>query len=119
MYAFAAPQNVEKLESVFKEELGSVLRDGFSQEEMNAAKSGFLQSRQNSRADDRTLVSTLAENLFLDRSLQWDAAFEEKIDALDPGTVLKSLRRHLDPGKLSIVKAGDFKEGMDGDRQDR
>lgn len=49
--------------------------------------------------------------LFLNRTLAWDAALEEKIQALTPERIGTALRRYIDPAKLSIVKAGDFAKG--------
>jgi zinc protease len=45
-YAIYAPQNAEKLEAAFKEEIDKALKEGFTAEELKAAKSGYLQSRQ-------------------------------------------------------------------------
>src|SRR5213078_547296 len=45
-YAIYAPQNVERLEAAFKEEIARALKDGFTEDEVQAAKSGWLQSRQ-------------------------------------------------------------------------
>jgi zinc protease len=109
MYAYAAPQNVEKLEAVFMEEMNRAIRDGFSQEEIDTARSGYLQSRQNARADDGSLCGRLETYLFLDRTLAWDAELEKKIQSLTSEEVLAAMHRHLDLSKISIVKAGDFK----------
>ena len=46
MYAIAAPQNTGKIETAFKEEMARVLKDGFTPDEIEAAKAGILQSRQ-------------------------------------------------------------------------
>ena len=51
-FAIYAPQNVERLEAAFKEEIARALKDGFTEDEVKAAKSGWLQSRQVSRAQD-------------------------------------------------------------------
>ncbi|MDQ3666367.1 MAG: insulinase family protein, partial [Acidobacteriota bacterium] len=103
-----APQNVEKLESAFKEEIARILKEGFTAEEIAAAKSGYLQSRQVTRAQDASLANALASYLFLDRTFAWDAEFEKKIAALTPEQVVSAMRRHIDPTKIIIVKAGDF-----------
>ncbi|HLR04400.1 MAG TPA: pitrilysin family protein, partial [Pyrinomonadaceae bacterium] len=55
--AIYAPQNVDKLEAAFKEEIARMLKDGFTAEEVEAAKSGYLQSRQVSRAQDNELLN--------------------------------------------------------------
>lgn len=107
-FAIYAPQNVAKLEAAFKEELERALRDGFTAEEVKAAKAGWLQSRQLSRAQDGELVARLASYLFLGRTLAWDAEFEKKVEALTPEQIVAALRRHIDPSKLTIIKAGDF-----------
>ncbi|MCG3162245.1 MAG: hypothetical protein JMDDDDMK_03485 [Acidobacteria bacterium] len=106
--AIYAPQNVTKLEAVFKEELEKALKDGFTAEEVKAAKSGWLQSRQVSRAQDNELVNTLSNGLYLNRTLAWDAGIERKIEALTPDQILTAMRKHIDPARITIIKAGDF-----------
>jgi zinc protease len=106
--AIYAPQNVEKLEAAFKEEIARMLKDGFTAEEVEAAKSGFLQSRQVSRAQDNELASRLNNYLFLGRTLQFDADLDAKLKALTPEQIVAAMRRYIDPSKITIVKAGDF-----------
>ncbi len=107
-YAIYAPQNAARLEAALKEELARALKDGFTAEEVDSARGGYLQSRQVSRAQDPELSGKLAEYRFLDRTLAWDAAFEAKIRALTPEQIGAALRKHLDPARLSTFKAGDF-----------
>ncbi len=85
-----------------------MLKDGFTAEEVEAAKSGFLQSRQVSRAQDNELASRLNNYLFLGRNLQWDADLDAKLKALTPEQISAAMRRHIDPSKITIIKAGDF-----------
>lgn len=106
--AIFAPQNVDKLEAAFKEEIARMLKDGFTTEEVEAAKSGYLQSRQVSRAQDNELASRFNNYLFIDRTLQWDAELEAKIRALTPEQINVAMRHHTDPSKLTIIKSGDF-----------
>jgi len=106
--AIYAPQNAAKLEAAFKEELARALKDGFTADEVEKAKSGWLKSRQVSRAQDNELVNVLAIGLFLDRTLVWDAEMEKKVEALTPEQILAAMRKYIDPGKITIVKAGDF-----------
>lgn len=108
--AIYAPQNVDKLEAAFKDEIAKMLKDGFTAEEVAAAKTGWLQSRQVSRAQDDELASRLNSYLFFNRTLRWDADLEDKIRALTPDQVSAAMRRHIDPSKITIVKAGDFKK---------
>ncbi len=106
--AIYAPQNVDKLEAAFKEEIARMLKDGFTAEEVEAAKSGYLQSRQVSRAQDNELLNRSNTYLFLGRTWQWDADFEAKIKALTPDQINAAMRKYVDPSKLVIYKAGDF-----------
>ncbi|HYY98974.1 MAG TPA: pitrilysin family protein, partial [Pyrinomonadaceae bacterium] len=106
--AIYAPQNVEKLEAAFKEEMARAVKDGFTAEEVAAAKSGYLQSRQVSRAQDNELAGRLNNYLFLGRTLAWDEELERKVAALTPEQVNAAVRRYIDPSKLIIVKSGDF-----------
>lgn len=109
-YAIYAPQNVEKLEQAFKEELEKVAKEGFADEELKAAKSGYLQSRQVSRAQDASLAGTLANNLYLNRTMDWDADFEKKVEALTPAAVKAAAAKYLDYSKITVIKAGDFEK---------
>jgi zinc protease len=106
--AIYAPQNVEKLEAAFKEEIARMLKDGFTADEVEAAKSGYLQSRQVSRAQDNELAGRLNTYLFLGRTLQFDAELDAKLKALTADQIVAAMRRHIDPAKITIVKAGDF-----------
>ncbi|MCI0337386.1 MAG: insulinase family protein [Acidobacteria bacterium] len=110
-FAIYAPQNVAKLEAAFKEEITRVLKDGFTADEVKAAKTGWRQSRQVSRAQDKELAGRLRNYAFLNRTLAWDAEFEKKVEALTPEQITAALRKYIDPAKLSIVKAGDFAKG--------
>ena len=108
-FAIYAPQNRDKLEAAFKEEIEKALKDGFTADEVKAAKSGWLQSRQVSRAQDNELVNRLRSYAYLGRTVSWDAELEKKVEALTTEQITAAMRRHLDLAKISIVKAGDFK----------
>lgn len=106
--AIYAPENADKLEIAFKDELGKAIEGGFTNEEIAAAKSGWLQSRQLSRAQDRELSGRLNNFLFLNRTIAWDADLESKIKALTPEQINAAIRKYITPDSITIVKAGDF-----------
>jgi len=110
-YAIYAPQNAEKLEVAFKEEIDKALKDGFTADELKAAKSGYLQSRQVNRAQDAGLATSLSNNLYVNRTMQWDAEFEKNVEALTPEKVKAAMQKHIDYSKFTIIKAGDFSKG--------
>jgi zinc protease len=107
-FAIYAPQNAARLEAAFREEIARMLKDGFTAEEVKSAKSGWLQSRQVSRAQDRELAGRLNSYLYLGRTLAWDADFEKKVSDLTPEQIVAAFRKHLDPNKITVMKAGDF-----------
>jgi zinc protease len=107
-FAIYAPQNVTKLEAAFKDEIARMLKEGFTEEEVKAAKSGWLQSRQVSRAQDNELARRLNSYLFLNRTLAWDAELEKKVTSLTAEQINTAIRKYIDASKITIVKAGDF-----------
>ncbi|MFD2573114.1 M16 family metallopeptidase [Spirosoma soli] len=107
-YAIYNPENAERLEKAFREELEKAAKEGFTAEEINAARSGLLQSRVVSRAQDPSLAGTLNNYLYLNRTMNWDADFEKKMESLTPEQVNAAMKKHIDPAKISIIKAGDF-----------
>jgi zinc protease len=108
--AIAAPQNVDKVEVAFKEEMEKALKEGFTADEIAAAKSGWLQSQNVNRSGDSPLSSVLAGRDYDDLTMTFDADLENKVSALTSQQILDAMRRHLDMSAVSIVKAGDFKK---------
>ncbi len=107
-YAIYAPENAEKLETAFKEEIQKVISEGFTKEELEAAKSGWLQSQTVSRSQDNRLASSLNNNLFYDRKMAWDKALEEKVMNMSVEQINAAMKKNIDPTKITIIKAGDF-----------
>jgi zinc protease len=113
-FAIAAPQNIPKVESAFKDEMAKALREGFTQKEMDADRDGWLQSRQVNRAEDASLCRMLNSLDFDGRTLAWDQTLEDKVKALTPQQVDQAMAKNIDPAKISIIKAGDFKKVATG-----
>jgi len=109
-YAIYAPENLEKLEVAYKEEIQKVLDDGFTDEEIEAAKSGWLQRQTVGRSEDGRLVGSLNNNLFLDRDMKWSKELEDKINNLSAADIHNAMKKHIDLSKFSYVKAGDFEK---------
>jgi zinc protease len=107
-YAIYNPENAERLEKAFREEMEKVVKEGFTADEIKAARSGYLQSRMVGRAQDPSLAGTLNNYLYLNRTMNWDADFEKKLESLTPEQVNAAMKKHIDPSKISIIKAGDF-----------
>jgi zinc protease len=77
---------------------------------MDADRSGWLQSRQVSRAEDGSLAEMLVSHDLDDRKMSWDEELEKHVTALTPDDVAAAFRRNLDPARVTIIKAGDFKK---------
>ena len=105
-----APQNRERVERAIREELVRAVRDGFSADEVEAAKVSVLEARRLARSQDRALAGRLSHYLFVKRTFAWDIDFENKIAALTPAQLNAALRKHIDPARLSVVVAGDLKK---------
>ncbi|HSM61415.1 MAG TPA: insulinase family protein, partial [Longimicrobiales bacterium] len=110
-FAIFAPENLQKVEEAFRDEVAEVLAEGFTDEEIETARRGYLETRQLSRAQDASLSSQIASHLYFDRSFAYDADFEAAVRALSTAEVNEALRRHLDLSKMTFVKAGDFGSG--------
>lgn len=108
--AIANPQNAPKAEASFKDELALTLKDGFTAEEVTAAKKAWLEERQVHRTGDGALAALLIARERYGRTLQFDQALEAKVAALTPEQISAAFRRHIDPTAMSYVKAGDFKK---------
>jgi zinc protease len=109
-FAISNPQNAPKVEASFRDELAKTLKDGFTADEVAAAKKAWLQERGMSRSEDGALVGLLGVRQRFDRTLKYDESLEAKVAALTPEQITAAFRKHVDPANLIFVKAGDFKK---------
>lgn len=107
-YALFAPENAERLVTAFREEVERALDHGFTPEEVEAAKRGWMQRQDVIRATDFQLVTTINTGLLLDRDLFHDQEVEARVMALTPDQIQEAMRRHIDPDAITMVRAGDF-----------
>src|SRR5450830_562462 len=105
--AIAAPQNIDKVDRAIQEELQTVVRDGFSQDELARAKSGIRQQREQARAQDEAISNGWIGLLDLGRSFAWAGQLDDRIAALTLEQVKDALRRRFNPAQLSVVMARD------------
>jgi zinc protease len=107
-YAIFAPENADAVVAAFRDVIDGVLSDGFTADEMEAARRGWLDRQQNSRANDGTVAGQLGSQLYLDRTYEFTAAQEDAIRALTVEELNAVFRQNVDPSKISIFRAGDF-----------
>jgi hypothetical protein len=108
IYASANPENMDRLKKAIDEEVARLLEKGVTEDELALAKQGYLQRQQVGRTNDRSLAAVLAQTLEADRTMEYHADLERKIEALTPDEVVAALRKHFDPEKLAVALAGDF-----------
>ena len=106
--AIAAPQNIAQVEASFRDEMQTILRDGYSAEEIEISKRSWAQNRQVGRSQDSSLVGQIETHMHYDRTMQWDADLEARVLALTREQVLEAMQRHIDLDAMTIMKGGDF-----------
>jgi zinc protease len=107
--AIFAPQNQAKVEQSLQDALARSLKEGFTQQELDQARSGLLSLRRLSRAQDEVIASQLAGNLHLGRDFMVSQRVDDAIEQLTLEQVNAAWRRYVDPSKLVYAWAGDFK----------
>lgn len=108
VYAITNPTNMPKVISAIREEIELLLKDGVTQEELAAAKKGYLERQLVDRSDDKQLVNLLANTAYLDRTMQFYEQQEEQIDSLEVEQVTAAFAEHFDFSDYAVVAAGDF-----------
>ena len=108
VFAAFAPENLDRLEEVLAEELNKVVDTGFTEEELESGRTGFLREQILVRSDDARLASLLANGLYLDRDLYFNAEREARLAEVTLEEINAAVRRWLDPDTLSVALAGDF-----------
>jgi zinc protease len=109
--AISAPQNSERVEASFRDELATVLRDGYTEQELAEAKQSWAQQRQIARTQDGGVAATLGLWTHVGRTMAWDAELEARVQALTVTEVRDAMRRHLDVTKMTFMRGGDFEDG--------
>ncbi|MFJ9450141.1 MULTISPECIES: M16 family metallopeptidase [unclassified Herbaspirillum] len=105
--AIAAPQNLGKVDAAIREELQRLITEGFTAEELERAKSGIRQQREQSRAQDDTISNGWVNLLDLDRTYAWAAQLDERIAALTLDQLNSTLRKRIVPANMSVAIARD------------
>ncbi|MEM6777594.1 MAG: pitrilysin family protein [Planctomycetota bacterium] len=108
LYAITNPANKDKLLTVIREEIDRILADGVTADELEKAKTAYLQSQRVRRTGDAALAGMLLSSMFNERTLMYHAEHEQQIRDATVESVNAALRRFVDPDKLIMAVAGDF-----------
>jgi zinc protease len=104
------PLNMDKVDALIGEEIGKFLKDGLSLDELDSGKKAYVDQLKVQRSDDGALALQLANGLFVGRNFDYYANLEKKIETLTPAEIQKAYQKTLDPKRLIIIHAGDFKK---------
>ena len=108
IFAISNPENAPKVSAAIQDELQRLLRDGITESELEAAKSGYLQEQQISRSSESMLAMLIEAYNFAGREILFLEQQEQAISKLTVNDVNAALRKHLQPERLFVVQAGDF-----------
>ena len=110
--AISAPENAVKVEASFRDEISILLKDGFTDAEIAAGKTSWLQSQQLNRDQNAGLAGRLATHARHGRTMAWDAELEKKVQALTSAQISAAMRTYIDLSAMTFMKGGDFTKAV-------
>ena len=110
LYAITNPQNKDRLMEVMKEELVRIRDEGITEEELAEAQTAYLQASRVRRSSDNSLTSELLGTIFNGRTMSYHAEHEAQIKAATVESVNAAIKKYIDPERLVVAVAGDFKD---------
>ena len=117
MFCISNPTNTEKVVETVREEVDKMLSSGVTMDELEKAKESFLTNRQGGRARDGQIGADLLKNLKGGRTMDFHTQSDQRISQLTKEQVDAALKSVVDPGRLVIITAGDFKAKSEGETQ--
>jgi zinc protease len=95
LYATSSSSNADKVLGSLKSILSEVLKNGFSAEQVEKAKSAWMQKRKSTLGDESEFVTTLVDSLFDGRDFEAIAAFDEKIKSVNHSQATAAIRKYV------------------------
>ncbi len=108
VFAICNPENIDKVDSGANEEIRKIIKSGIPQEELDAARKGYLEEMKVDRGKDALLASMLRESLHLGRTFAYYSDLEKKVKELTPYEVQRALESYISADRLIVIRAGDF-----------
>lgn len=108
--AITNPVNIDRVESAFMDELTKFLSEGPSAQEVEEAKKALLESQKVARTSDAGIAGQIVGNLNIGRTFAHESELEKRTREVTADDVKAAFRKYVDPKKLVIVRAGDFKK---------
>jgi zinc protease len=110
LYAITNPENKDRLVAAIRDELDKIRSAGITEQELNEAKTAYLQAAKVRRASDGSLANELLSTIFNGRTMQHYAEHIDQIEAATVDSVNQAVRKYIDPEQLVMAIAGDWKE---------
>ena len=88
---------------------------GISDEELEQAKKGYLQSLAVQRTTDGSILGLLSSSTYEKTTMADQEKYEAAIRQLTAKQVGQALKKHIDPKRLLIITAGDFSAAKKSD----
>ncbi|MDO4263019.1 MAG: pitrilysin family protein [Deinococcus sp.] len=107
-FAIYNPGVREKLSAAMQEEFRRVAQGGFTEAEINNAKSGLLEEARLSRTQDSALAGALLLQADLGRTFAFDQQWEERVAAVTPEQARAAFVKYINPDDLVEIQAGSF-----------
>ena len=104
------PENTKKGMAAMLEEITKLATTGVTADELKLAKQGLLEAFQRDLSSDGAVLRMLHDGLYLDRKTDFWAKRNAALDALTVEQVNRAAQRHLRPGSLVKIIAGDKKK---------
>ncbi len=102
------PANIGRVTAAVMDELQRFLKDGPTEREVDDARRAFVESQKVGRSSDAAIAGQIVSNLDTGRTFAFAAEQEKAILALTPAAVAEAFRKHIDPRRLVVIRAGDF-----------
>jgi zinc protease len=104
------PVNIDRIEKAVMEEMADFLAKGPSKDEVADAQKAVLEAAKIGRTGDAAIAGQIVTNLQLGRKFSHTSDMEKRIAALTAEDVTAAFRKYVDPKKLVVIRAGDFKK---------
>lgn len=103
-----APENRDRMLAAVNEELARALREGFTEAELQRARTSLLEQRRRNRAQDEVLASELLWHFEVGKTFSEMSDNDARLQAVTLPQLGETLRRYIDPAGFVTGVAGSF-----------
>ena len=104
------PENSKKGMAALLEEITKFVSAGITAEELDGAKKGLRAGFERNLSNDGAVLGMLADGLYLGRTMEFWMKQNAAVDALTLDQVNAAIKKHVKPGSLIKIVAGDKKK---------